>query len=478
MHAFAPKQKPTPKAKSLGPSDVHEALRSSSQPLDRITQEYMESRIGLDFSRVRVHTDSRAGDAAEGIGARAFTVGHDIVFGAGEYAPHTESGLRLLAHELTHVVQQRAAVLRAGAGQGNDAYEQHADEVAALVGQGKPAASLLRPAGGRWHSALGPPSALQKQEDPGKEKQPASYSGPGPRPVPFKELDVNPARGVMQRAQMLAQGHTVGRKPHSADEGWAALFGALLDALERADKSVTSDAAQSWGLHLWGEATSSTGSTAARPTKDVVYFSSTSVDLAEVFDIMDVLVLSVSTKKEMFTTLEDFKEQPLEVIFDLEQKVDEIKESGAEEEKRKKPVEEDRKRSAQAPRLLQLIWELKKLVKVELDELKAAERELASVESVSTAAGKPARQAPSKARASSPKTAKLPDYDRNPMGYWHSDGMWDLFEGVSGDPHSADGGVAIITDKRGTKRMFRYWFQEYDVRSKFLGIYTDTTDKK
>jgi hypothetical protein len=63
----------------------------------------METRFGHDFSRVRVHTDSRA---ARAVRALAFTSGHNIVFDAGQYAPGTETGTRLLAHELTHVVQQ------------------------------------------------------------------------------------------------------------------------------------------------------------------------------------------------------------------------------------------------------------------------------------------------------------------------------------------------------------------------------------
>ena len=69
----------------------------------------MESRFGHDFSQVRVHTGSEASHAAGAIRARAYTFGHEIVFGAGQYAPATEAGERLLAHELTHVVQQRAA---------------------------------------------------------------------------------------------------------------------------------------------------------------------------------------------------------------------------------------------------------------------------------------------------------------------------------------------------------------------------------
>lgn len=89
------------------PPIVHEVLRSPGQPLDATTRTFMESRFGHDFSQVRVHTDARAADAALAVYARAFTLDSDIVFGNGEHAPSKASGRRLLAHELTHVVQQR-----------------------------------------------------------------------------------------------------------------------------------------------------------------------------------------------------------------------------------------------------------------------------------------------------------------------------------------------------------------------------------
>ena len=66
----------------------------------------MEPRFGHDFGQVRIHSDRRAAESAAAVDARAFTVGHKIVMGAGEYAPGTAEGQRLLAHELTHVVQQ------------------------------------------------------------------------------------------------------------------------------------------------------------------------------------------------------------------------------------------------------------------------------------------------------------------------------------------------------------------------------------
>jgi hypothetical protein len=82
------------------------SLKGGGQPLPKSTRRYFEPRFGADFSQVRVHTDSRAAETAESINAKAFTKGKDIVFGAGQYSPETSEGERLLAHELTHVVQQ------------------------------------------------------------------------------------------------------------------------------------------------------------------------------------------------------------------------------------------------------------------------------------------------------------------------------------------------------------------------------------
>jgi hypothetical protein len=88
------------------PPIVHEVLRSPGQPLDMETRRFMEPRLGHDFSQVRVHTDARAVESARTVNALAYTVGHNIVFGAGQYAPGTSVGNGLMAHELTHVTQQ------------------------------------------------------------------------------------------------------------------------------------------------------------------------------------------------------------------------------------------------------------------------------------------------------------------------------------------------------------------------------------
>jgi hypothetical protein len=83
-----------------------QALRGTGQPLPESVRAFFEPRFGHDFSRVRVHTSTQANELAQTINSRAFTVGHDIVFGPRQYAPATATGSKLLAHELTHVLQQ------------------------------------------------------------------------------------------------------------------------------------------------------------------------------------------------------------------------------------------------------------------------------------------------------------------------------------------------------------------------------------
>ncbi len=89
------------------PPSVDRTLSASGQPLATPLRRDMEHRFGHDFSRVRVHSSPSAAQSAAEINANAYTVGHDIVFGAGRFNPGTNEGRHLLAHELTHVVQQR-----------------------------------------------------------------------------------------------------------------------------------------------------------------------------------------------------------------------------------------------------------------------------------------------------------------------------------------------------------------------------------
>ncbi|VVB95208.1 Uncharacterised protein [uncultured archaeon] len=90
------------------PPIVHDVLRSPGEPLDHETRAFMEPHFGHDFSKVRVHADAEAAESARAVKAYAYTAGQDLVFGAGKYAPGTNAGKMLLAHELTHVVQQEA----------------------------------------------------------------------------------------------------------------------------------------------------------------------------------------------------------------------------------------------------------------------------------------------------------------------------------------------------------------------------------
>jgi hypothetical protein len=91
------------------PHAVVENMHSAGQPLDAATRADFEPRFGHDFSRVRIHNDTKAHTAAQSVAASAYTIGADISFAAGQFQPRTPSGRHLLAHELTHVVQQQHA---------------------------------------------------------------------------------------------------------------------------------------------------------------------------------------------------------------------------------------------------------------------------------------------------------------------------------------------------------------------------------
>jgi hypothetical protein len=92
-------------------SDI-DAMRGGGAPLDPATRAFMEPRFGHDFSQVRVHTDARAATVARSLDALAFTVGNDIAVAPGQYRPESDEGRALLAHELTHTLQQTGGVAR------------------------------------------------------------------------------------------------------------------------------------------------------------------------------------------------------------------------------------------------------------------------------------------------------------------------------------------------------------------------------
>jgi hypothetical protein len=91
------------------PDLVGDVLRQPGMSLDTVARDYFEPRFGCDFSHVRVHTDERASASARAVEALAYTVGNHMVFSNGQFNPASRGGRRLLAHELTHVVQQDAA---------------------------------------------------------------------------------------------------------------------------------------------------------------------------------------------------------------------------------------------------------------------------------------------------------------------------------------------------------------------------------
>jgi len=93
-------------------SNYISSLSSSGQPMSKESRSFFEPKFGHDFSNVKLHTDGVAAKSAQSINALAYTTGNNIVFNSGQYSPESERGKRLMAHELTHVVQQRVNVQR------------------------------------------------------------------------------------------------------------------------------------------------------------------------------------------------------------------------------------------------------------------------------------------------------------------------------------------------------------------------------
>ncbi len=167
------------------PAVVHDELRAGGRPLEAETRARLEPRFGYDFSGVRVHTGAKAAESARSVNALAYTVGRDVVFGAGQYAPHTAAGERLMAHELTHVVQQGGPATGAFAiGPSQDDFEREASSVA----QDRDTGSLYA---GPMPAAAAP--SLQRQPTPTDDKQitPGAKevtTQPQPQPIPKLEI--------------------------------------------------------------------------------------------------------------------------------------------------------------------------------------------------------------------------------------------------------------------------------------------------
>jgi hypothetical protein len=152
------------------PSLVKNVVGSGGgSPLDSGTKGFMESRLGADFSDVRVHSDGTASESARSVQAHAYTVGNDVVFQSGNYAPESDSGKRMLAHELTHVVQQRSGPVDGTPAPGgikvshpSDSFEQAAESTADRVMGSSTAAST---------PVAGAPAPVQREGEEEEELQ-------------------------------------------------------------------------------------------------------------------------------------------------------------------------------------------------------------------------------------------------------------------------------------------------------------------
>jgi len=149
------------------PQVVHNVLQSPGQTLDSATRAYMEPRFGHDFSQVRLHTDSQANRSANAVNARAYTVGRNVVFGQGQYAPNSADGRQLLAHELTHVVQQGGKALGVQSSPKishfSDPAEREAEAVSQAVGAGGNTGAMTSVATGIQRQAAAPPRRTMRR---------------------------------------------------------------------------------------------------------------------------------------------------------------------------------------------------------------------------------------------------------------------------------------------------------------------------
>ena len=203
------------------PSVVHEVLRSTGQPLDAATRGLMESRFGHDFSRVRVHTGGRAAESAQAVNALAYTVNEHVVFQAGQYNPASSPGQQLLAHELTHVLQQRSGQARAHTpaaeetsartqqptsgvqaklqiGAPGDRYEQEADRAASSILESGAEARAFGVA------TINSPSVIQRQPGTHAPPQPAAQPVPPVAPSPNQLKIIEAARKAASSRTQIA----------------------------------------------------------------------------------------------------------------------------------------------------------------------------------------------------------------------------------------------------------------------------------
>ena len=151
------------------PPIAHEVLSAPGQPPDASTRAFMEPRFGHDFSQVRIHTDEKAAESAKAVGALAYTLGRDVVFGEGQYAPKTTQGQQLLAHELSHTLQQNTGAhgmegeLKIASAE--NAAESEAGRASKAIMQRQPAAPLSQAGERRSLQRAKPESPSTKKKE-------------------------------------------------------------------------------------------------------------------------------------------------------------------------------------------------------------------------------------------------------------------------------------------------------------------------
>ncbi|MCL6292747.1 DUF4157 domain-containing protein [Streptomyces sp. ATCC51928] len=164
-------------------SPVHDVISSGGSALDTDTRTDMESRMGADFSDVRVHHDSAAHESAKGVGAHAYTVGNNVVFQRDAYDPGSPQGRTTLAHELTHVIQQRNGPVEGTEAPGgirvsdpSDRFEREAVANADRV-LADPAPETAAPAASESAPATASAPAVQREATEDEDEQPADVQG-------------------------------------------------------------------------------------------------------------------------------------------------------------------------------------------------------------------------------------------------------------------------------------------------------------
>ncbi len=186
---------------NIAPAVVHEGLRSPGQPLDADTRAFFEPRFGRDFSHVRLHSDAKAAESARELNARAYSVGQDIVFGAGQYATNNREARGLLAHELIHTIQQprgahdfnQALRLSSPA----DASEREATRMSEIV-RGESPPDLLS------SNVRADPGVIHRDHPPATPQRPATL---GQQPNPTQQQTPAPADLRTQVRHWLDQQH-------------------------------------------------------------------------------------------------------------------------------------------------------------------------------------------------------------------------------------------------------------------------------